>query len=146
MPGAADIYTLSLHDALPISYRNLGYLLSGRRCRVCAKYGGPHREGDGTEQMRNGDKRPDLVRAADKTANKAEQPTAEASTGASAAEPVERRAGTKGNAGQQSTCRAQNRISVSQALERLRQFAVTHPRWEPYAGKPHVRFCAGGVR
>ena len=22
-------------------------------------------------------------------------------------------------------------------------FAVTHPRWEPYAGKPHVRFCAG---
>ena len=20
------------------------------------------------------------------------------------------------------------------------------PRWEPYAGKPHVRFCAGGVR
>src|SRR5947207_15991311 len=28
------------------SYRNLGYLLSGRRCRVCAKYGGPHREGE----------------------------------------------------------------------------------------------------
>jgi RNA-directed DNA polymerase len=25
-------------------------------------------------------------------------------------------------------------------------FAVTHPRWEPYAGKPHVRLCAGGVR
>jgi hypothetical protein len=24
--------------------------------------------------------------------------------------------------------------------------AVTHPRWEPYAGKPHVRFWAGGVR
>ena len=23
------------------------------------------------------------------------------------------------------------------------RFAVTHPRWEPYAGKPHVRFCAG---
>jgi hypothetical protein len=22
-------------------------------------------------------------------------------------------------------------------------FAVTHPRWEPCAGKPHVRFCAG---
>jgi hypothetical protein len=36
---------------------------------------------------------------------------------------------------------------VSQALERIRQlFAVTHPRWEPYAGKPHVRFWAGGVR
>jgi group II intron reverse transcriptase/maturase len=25
------------------------------------------------------------------------------------------------------------------------RFAVKHPRWEPYAGKPHVRFCAGGV-
>ena len=27
-----------------------------------------------------------------------------------------------------------------------RQFAVRHPRWEPYAGKPHVRFCAGGAQ
>src|SRR5213082_3375646 len=26
------------------------------------------------------------------------------------------------------------------------RFAVTHPRWEPYAGKPPVRFCAGGAR
>jgi hypothetical protein len=25
-----------------------------------------------------------------------------------------------------------------------KRFAVTHPWWEPYAGKPHVRFCAGG--
>jgi group II intron reverse transcriptase/maturase len=25
-----------------------------------------------------------------------------------------------------------------------KRFAVKHPRWEPYAGKPHVRFCAGG--
>ena len=73
-----------------------------------------------------------------KLANNAEQ---------SAAESVERRAGTKGNANQQSTCRTQSRMSVSQALERIRQaFAVTHPRWEPYAGKPHVRFCAGGAR
>jgi group II intron reverse transcriptase/maturase len=27
-----------------------------------------------------------------------------------------------------------------------RRFAVTHPRWEPYAGKPHVRICAGGAQ
>jgi RNA-directed DNA polymerase len=53
------------------------------------------------------------IRAA-KLANKAEP---------SAAEPVEQRAGTKGNASQQSTCRAQNRESVSQALERIRQAA-----------------------
>ena len=26
------------------------------------------------------------------------------------------------------------------------RFAVRHPRWEPYAGKPHVRLCAGGVQ
>ena len=26
------------------------------------------------------------------------------------------------------------------------RFAVIHPRWEPYAGKPHVRFCAGGAQ
>ena len=26
------------------------------------------------------------------------------------------------------------------------RFAVKHPRWEPYAGNPHVRICAGGVQ
>jgi RNA-directed DNA polymerase len=41
----------------------------------------------------------------------------------SAAEPVEPRAGAEGNAGQQSTSRAQDRTSVSQALERVRQVA-----------------------
>ena len=49
-----------------------------------------------------------------KPANKAER---------SAAELVEQRAGTKGNAGQQSTGRAQSRGTVSQALERIRQAA-----------------------
>jgi hypothetical protein len=38
-----------------------------------------------------------------------------------AAEPVERRAGAKGNASQQSTRRTQSRVSVSHALERIRQ-------------------------
>jgi len=65
----------------------------------------------------------------------------------SAAELVERRAGTKGNADQQSTRRTQSRVSVSQALARIRQtFAVTYLRWEPCAGKPHARICAGGAR
>src|SRR6266511_1940485 len=41
-----------------------------------------------------------------------------------AAEPVERRAAAMGNASQQSTRRTQSRVSVSQALERIRQ-AVT---------------------
>jgi len=26
------------------------------------------------------------------------------------------------------------------------RFAARHPRWEPYAGNPHVRFCAGGAQ
>ena len=43
--------------------------------------------------------------------------------GRPAAEPVERRAGAEGNAGQQSTRRAQDRESVFQALERVRQVA-----------------------
>ena len=57
-------------------------------------------------------------------ANKAEQHAAEQSAAEpNAAELVERRAGTKGNAGQQSTCRAQSRVSVSQTLERIRKVA-----------------------
>ena len=88
--------------------------------------------------MMHGHEKSDPVIVAVKPTNKAER---------SAAELVERRTGTKGNAGQQSTCRTQSRISVSQALDRIRKaFAVTHPRWEPYAGKPHVRICAGGAR
>src|SRR5256884_9682195 len=57
-----------------------------------------------------------------------------------AAEPVERRAEAKGNASQQRTRRTQSRVSVSHALERIRQnrnekrFAVTHPRWEKLWG------------
>jgi len=57
----------------------------------------------------------DFAIVAMKPANKAGQPVAE---------PVERRAGTKGNANQQSTGRAQNRESMSQALGRVRQAAM----------------------
>ena len=98
--------------------------------------------------MMHGHEKSDPAIVAVKPANKAEQPAAEQSAAElTAAEPVEPRAGTKGNAGQQSTCRTQRRVSVSQALERIRKvFAVTHPRWEPYAGKPHVRIWAGGAR
>jgi len=56
----------------------------------------------------------DSAIVATKPTNKAGQP---------AAEPVERRAGTEGNAGQHSTRRAQHRESVSQALGRIRQVA-----------------------
>src|SRR6201993_3619238 len=76
--------------------------------------------------MMHGPEKSDLAIVAGKPANKAEQ---------SAAESVERRAGTKGNANQQSTHWTQSQARVSQALERIRQaFAVTHPRWEKLWG------------
>ncbi len=62
--------------------------------------------------MMHGGGKSDPAIVARKPANRAEQ---------SAAESVERRAGTEGNAGQQSTPRAQNRAGVTQALDRVRQ-------------------------
>ena len=88
--------------------------------------------------MMYGPEKSDFVVVAGKPTNKAER---------FAAELAEPRTGTKGNADQLSTCWNQSQARVSQALERIRQaVAVTHPRWEPYAGKPHVRICAGGAR
>src|ERR1700694_3802194 len=64
--------------------------------------------------MMNGRGESDSAIVAGKPTNKAER---------SAAEPAEPRVEAKGNAGQQNTRRAQNRVSVSQALERIRQTA-----------------------
>jgi RNA-directed DNA polymerase len=64
--------------------------------------------------MMHGGGKSDPVIVAVKPTNQAER---------SAAEPVEPRAGTEGNAGQQSTHRAQSRVSMSQALERIRRVA-----------------------
>ena len=73
--------------------------------------------------MMNGHEKSDPAIVAMKLTNKAE-PSVERSTGGPyAAESVEQRAGTKGNAGQQSTRRTQSRESVSQALERIRKVA-----------------------
>jgi hypothetical protein len=72
---------------------------------------GPHREDEESKPMMHEPEKSDSAIVARKPANKAER---------SAAEQVERRAGTEGNAGQQSTRRAQNRGSVSQALGRVR--------------------------
>ena len=74
--------------------------------------------------MMHGHEKSDSVIVAVKPVNKAEQPAVERSAvEPTAAEPLEPRAETEGNAGQQSTCRAQSRVSVSQALERIRKVA-----------------------
>src|SRR5271169_6955944 len=64
--------------------------------------------------MMHGHEKSDSAIVAVKPTNKVEQSTAE---------PAEPRAEAEGNASQQSTCRAQDRESVSKALERVRQTA-----------------------
>jgi RNA-directed DNA polymerase len=64
--------------------------------------------------MMHGHEESDPAIVAVKPANKAER---------FATESAEPRAGTKGNADQQSTCRTQSRVSVEQALERIRKVA-----------------------
>src|SRR6202045_2272231 len=67
----------------------------------------------------HGPEESDSVVVAGKPTNKAER---------SAAEPVEPRAETKGNAGQQNTRRTQCRISVSQVLACIRQIVAVDTR------------------
>jgi len=75
--------------------------------------------------MMHGRGKSDFAIVAVKPANKAEHPAEQSAVEVAAAEPVERRAETKGNASQQITGRTQSRVSVSQALARIRQaFAV----------------------
>ena len=72
--------------------------------------------------MMNGHEKSDSVIVAEKPANKAAHFAVEQSAVELAvAEPVERRAETKGNASQQSTCRTQSRISVSLLLAWLQE-------------------------
>src|SRR6266403_5401295 len=77
----------------------------------------------------------DLAIVAVKRANKAER---------CAAEPVEPRAGTKGNAGQHSTPRTQSWTSVSQALERIRQVRRHSPEVGAVCGKAARTVLCGG--
>lgn len=77
----------------------------------------------------------DPVIVAMKLTNKAER---------SAAEPVERRAGTKGNVNQQSTPRTPSRISVTKALERMRQDLPPIPEVGAVCGKAARTDLCGG--
>ena len=68
--------------------------------------------------------------------------------GPPAAEPVERRAGTEGNAAQQSTHRTQSRARVTQALDRVRHAASPVRRQTPKVGATcgkaaRVDLCGG---
>ena len=79
-----------------------------------ARCSGPHREGEEPKPMMHDRGKSDSAIVAAKPTNNAGQP---------AAEPVEPRAGTKRNAGEQSTHRTQGRTRVTQALARVRKAA-----------------------
>ena len=87
----------------------------------------------------NGQEKSDPGTVAVKPTNKAARP---------AAESVEPRPGTEGNAGQQSTHRAQNRARVTQALDRVRHAASPVRRQTPKVGATcgkaaRVDLCGG---
>src|SRR3954452_23374249 len=75
--------------------------------------------------MMHGREKSDLAIGAAKPANNDGRPSAEL---------VERRAGAEGNVLQQSTRRAQDRVSVSQALARVRQAVRPLRRQTPKVG------------
>jgi hypothetical protein len=105
---------------------------------------GPHREGEEPKPMMHGREKSDLVIVAMKPANKAKKPLAEASAGGG-------RSGVGGakGGGQGEYAPAKHvpgtepgkRDTGAGAYTATR--AVTHPKQEPYAGKPHVRIWAG---
>jgi RNA-directed DNA polymerase len=79
--------------------------------------------------MMHGRGKSDSVIVAVKPTNKVAHPAAEQSAvEPAAAEPVEPRTGTKGNAGQQSMHWTLSQASVSQALERIRQMLAVKTR------------------
>ena len=88
--------------------------------------------------MMNGQEKSDTGIVAVKPTNKAGQP---------AAELVEPRPGTKGNVGQQSTHRAQDRARVTQALDRVRKAARLRKKGKVHRAPPprQCRYTSDGI-
>ena len=127
------------------SHRNLGGLGSGRQ--MLRERDGPHREGEEPKPLMHGHEKSDLVIVAMKPANKAK----EAHCGGVCGGERSGVGGAKGG-GQGEYAPAKHVLDsepgsrVTGAGAYTATCAVTHPRQEPYAGKPHVRFCAGGAQ
>jgi hypothetical protein len=97
--------------------------------------------------MMHGHEKSDPVIVAEKPANKAEQPFAEQSV-----KGANRGGGGGAKGGDQGKCGPAKHAPGAEPGKRdtgagshTESFAVTHPRWKPYAGKPPVRLCAGGA-
>ena len=108
---------------------------------------GPHREGEEPKPMMHGREKSDLAIVAVKPANKAK----EAHCGGICGGGRSGVGGAKGG-GQGEYAPAKHVLGSEPGSRDKRAgaytatFAVTYPRWEPHAGKPHVRIWAGGVR
>ena len=119
--------------------------MSGRQ--ALRERDGPHREGEEPKPMMHGREKSDLVIVAMKPANKARK----ARRGGVCGGGRSGVGGAKGG-GQGEYAPAQHVLDPEPGSRDKRAgaytatFAVTHPRWEPHAGKPHVRIWAGGVR
>jgi hypothetical protein len=108
---------------------------------------GPRREGEEPKPMMHGHEKSDLAIVAMKPANKAKKARCGGVCGGG-------RSGVGGakGGGQGEYAPAKHALDsapgwrVKGVGAYTATCAVTHPRREPYAGKPHVRIWAGGVR
>src|SRR5215472_9173041 len=100
---------------------------------------GPHREGEEPKPMMHGHEKSDSAIVAMKPPNNVGRPAAEA---------VERRGGQGEREPRPHVpdTGPGKRVTGAGARTEGREASGQHPRWEPYAGKPHVRFCAGGAQ
>jgi hypothetical protein len=127
------------------SRRTLGGLASGRQ--TLRERDGPHREGEEPKPTMYGHEKSDLVIVAMKRTKKAKQAYRGGICGGG-------RGGAGGAKGEgQGECAPAKHVLDAEPASRVTSAeahtatrAVTHPRQEPYAGKPHVRIWAGGVR
>jgi hypothetical protein len=116
-------------------------------CQMLRERDGPHREGEEPKPMMHGYEKSDPAIVAVKPANKAK----EAYCGSICGGGRSGVGGAKGG-GQGEYAPAKHVLGsgpgsrVTGAGAYTAACAVKHPRWDPYAGKPHVRFWAGGVR
>ncbi len=126
------------------SHRNLGGLGSGRQ--MLRERDGPHREGEEPKPMMHGHEKSDLVIVAVKPTNKARKaPCGGVCRGGRSGVGGAKGGGQGEYAPAKHVLDSEPGSRVTGAGAYTATCAVTHPRQEPYAGKPHVRIWAGGV-
>src|SRR5258705_3019949 len=120
------------------SHRNLGGLGSGRQ--MLRERDGPHREGEEPKPMMHGHEKSDLVIVAVKPTNKARKaPCGGVCRGGRSGVGGAKGGGQGEYAPAKHVLDSEPGSRVTGAGAYTATCAVTHPRQEPYAGKPHVR-------